>query len=175
MVNHGGQARGLRQQLSGGLYRFPLFVLVWLGLTEGDLKAWGLGLVVAVLAAWASLALPGARPWRWKLPGLLAFIPFFLWHSLRGGVDVARRAYLPRLPLDPALVEHPLRLPDGPSRIFLVNTVNLLPGTLSAELRGNLAVIHMLDASLPAIRELQLLEAKVARLFGETLEGTEPS
>ncbi len=170
-----GLQRRSRHGIAGFLLRVLLFALIWLVLTEGAVGAWGVGLPVVVLAGCASLALPGARPWRWQLPGLLVFIPFFLWHSLRGGVDVARRAYLRELPLDPALVEHPLRLPEGPSRIFLVNTVNLLPGTLSAELLGDLVVVHMLDASLPAIRELQQLEAKVAQLFGETLEGTGPS
>ena len=53
---------------------------------------------------------------------------------LKGGVYVAWRAFDPRMPITPELIEYPLRLPPGLPRVILVNMVSLLPGTLSAEL-----------------------------------------
>lgn len=41
---------------------------------------------------------------------VMGVVPFFLWHSLNGGVDVAWRAFHPRLPITPELIEYPLRL-----------------------------------------------------------------
>jgi len=71
-------------------FRAVLFALLWWMLTEGAADSWLVGAPVVVLAALASgVLLPGTS---WSLPGLLRFIPFFLWHSLRGGVDVAGRA-----------------------------------------------------------------------------------
>jgi multicomponent Na+:H+ antiporter subunit E len=98
------------------------------------------------------------------------FLPFFLWQSLRGGIDVARRALHPRLPLAPLLLDYPLRLPDGPACTFLANTVSLLPGTLSADLENGCLTVHVLDGSQPDVSaELQSLEALIADLFGVEL------
>lgn len=141
-----------------------IFSLLWWALTEGE-PAWGVGapvILLATVAAWR-LRLPGRV--RLSLAGTLRFLPYFVWQSLRGGVDVARRALDPRLPLDPALLVYRLRLPPGPARVFLADVVSLLPGTLSAELAGDRLRLHVLDrASAPAaVREL---EGRVGALFG---------
>ena len=89
--------------------------------------------------------------------------------SLRGGVDVALRALHPRLPLAPALLAYDLRLAPGLARIFMVNVVSLLPGTLSADLSGSGLSVHVLDRNLPVQHQLQALEQQVAMLFGVSL------
>ena len=149
--------------------RVPTFLLLWWVLTGGEKDSWTIGLPTVTVATLLSLASSDSSQVRWSPLGVASFIPFFLWYSLRGGLDVAFQALRPRLSLDPALVYHPLRLPDGPARIFLANTVNLLPGTLSAEVQGGQLTIHMLDASLPAIRDLHLMEERTAALYGLSL------
>lgn len=94
------------------------------------------------------------------------FAPFFLVQSLRGGVDVARRALHPRLPLNPCLVRYPLCLEEVPAQVFMANVVSLLPGTLSADLEDSVLTVHALDCALPVTEQLQALESRVARLFG---------
>lgn len=143
------------------------FALLWMVLTGGAADSWSAGGLAVATAALASLALRPERPWRVRLGGALRFVPFFVRQSLRGGLDVTRRAFSPALPLDPVLVEHSLRLPPGTARLFLLNTVSLLPGTLSADLRGDLLLVHGLDASLPLVEDLRRLETLVAELFGE--------
>ena len=145
-------------------FRAVLFALLWWMLTEGAADSWLVGAPVVVLAALASgLVLPGTS---WSLPGLLRFIPFFLWHSLRGGVDVAGRALHPRLPISPGLLKYQWRLPTGLPRVFMANTVSLLPGTLSAELGEQFLHVHVLDQSSAFEAELTVIEARVARIFG---------
>jgi multicomponent Na+:H+ antiporter subunit E len=95
----------------------------------------------------------------------MGFVPFFLWHSLKGGVDVAWRAFHPRLPITPELIEYPLRLPPGLPRVILVNTVSLLPGTLSAELGGQVLKVHVLDSLGDFLAELETLEQRVGCMF----------
>jgi multicomponent Na+:H+ antiporter subunit E len=153
------------------LGRALLFALVWWALAEGD-AAWGFGLPVIFLPLAASLALMPVRPRRWGAVGLARFAGFFLWHSLRGGIDVARRALHPRLPLAPDLVEFPLRLSEPGARVFLANTVSLLPGTLSAHLEGRLLRVHVLDATLPVTGMLREVETRVAVLFGTPCSAT---
>lgn len=59
---------------------------------------------------------------------------------------MAAQAFRPRLNLAPALLELPITLPEGIARVLLVNTLNLLPGTLSVGLEGNRLRLPVLDA-----------------------------
>jgi len=96
-------------------------------------------------------------------------VPFFLWRSLYGGVDVARRALHPRLPISPEMYHHRWRLPPGLPQVFMANTVSLLPGTLSAELGDEFLYVHVLDQTGAFASELMILEEYVAGLFGLNL------
>ena len=148
-------------------FRTALFALLWWILTEGATNSWLVGAPVVVLAVLASEALlPGVS---WSLPGAVRFVPFFLWHSLHGGVDVARRALHPRLPISPELFDYRWRLPPGLPRVFMANTVSLLPGTLSAELDEEYLRVHVLDQTGNFVSGLAVVEARVARLFGLSL------
>ncbi|KIH75725.1 hypothetical protein GFER_15370 [Geoalkalibacter ferrihydriticus DSM 17813] len=153
------------------LGRLAVFALLWWVLTDGAADAWVIGAGVILLAAGVSLALRQPCAWGLSLGGVLRFVPFFCLQSVRGGIDVTRRAFSPSLPLEPLLFVYPLLLPPGTARIFLLNTVSLLPGTLSADLRGDQLVVHGLDGTLPLSRDLQRLESYVAALFGLRLGG----
>jgi multicomponent Na+:H+ antiporter subunit E len=163
-AEHQNAQKGRRSVL-----RLIFFTAIWIVLTRADGDAWAIGAPAVLLATLASLQLRSRVYWHWRLPGVLRFIPYFLWHSLLGGIDVTRRALHPSLPLDPALVYHPLRLAPGPARVFLANTINLLPGTLSAELADGWLIVHLLDARLSNVMELQRVEEHVAALFGIAL------
>lgn len=113
------------------------------------------------------LGLGGRGAARISLTGLVGFVPFFLIQSLQGGTDVARRAFSPSLPLSPGFLRHRMRLQPGTARVFFVNCVSLLPGTLSARLEGEQVTVHLLTKDPGASRRLDGLEARVARLFGE--------
>ena len=138
------------------------FAALWAILTGG--ADWLVGIPVIVLATAVTLRAGPAS--RWSVGGLLRFIPFFVWHSLRGGIDVATRALNPRLPIDPAIVDYEMHLDSAAARTLMANTVTLLPGTLSAELRGNRLSVHVLNASSPVADMLARLERRVAGLSG---------
>jgi multicomponent Na+:H+ antiporter subunit E len=146
----------------------------WGILTRGDLSSWAVGVPIVAAATLISVALLPRLSWHWRLSGLLRFVPYFLRKSVLGSIDVARRALHPRLPLAPILVEYPVRLHDSLARVFLVNTVSLLPGTLGAELHAHHLTVHALDGSSAAITtELKFLEELIANLFGVELSGDE--
>jgi multicomponent Na+:H+ antiporter subunit E len=105
------------------------------------------------------------------MTGLLRFLPFFIWESLRAGVDVALRTLAPHPRLDPGFLRYQTRLCDPAARVFLANCVNLLPGTLAAELEADWLSVHTLSAEADNEAELRRLELVVARLFSERLEG----
>ena len=155
----------------GFCFRTLVFALLWWILTQGDINSWLVGAPVVLLAVLASWWLLPAISW--SLPGIVHFIPFFLWRSLYGGVDVARRALHPKLPISPGLHDYRWRLPPGLPRVFMANTVSLLPGTLSTELGEEHLRVHVLDQSGDFIPELSIVEERVARLFGLILVGDE--
>lgn len=140
-----------------------LLLLVWTAL-DGFSSLW-VGLTFALLAAAAGAILAPPASAAVRLSRLPAFAVFFVVESVRGAMDVAVRAFRPRMVLDLQLVSYSIRLPPGTPRTLLVAVVSLLPGTLSAALRAqdNSLLIHSLTGNpRPAVRAL---EAQIARLF----------
>jgi len=151
--------------------RLALFALLWLVLAGIDPLSWIIGVPAVLLATYAAARLStlvGADP---RPLRLLAFAPFFVWESILGGVDVARRVLGPRLHIDPALVSYRPRLRDPAATVVFLDTVSLLPGTLSADFRDGVAEVHALDGEAAVVAGLKRLERQVARLFGERLDG----
>lgn len=147
------------------LRRGLFFALLWWVLAQGRTDSWGLGLISVALALGASLWLSPPGQGRFSITGLLRFSGFFLIKSVKGGIQVAIMALRPRLDLAPAMVELPITLPAGPARVLLINTLNLLPGTLSVGLDHDLLRLHVLDARLPIEAGVRAAEAHIARLF----------
>ena len=149
--------------LATWLLRTVLFALVWWVLTDGDLTSWPVGVPVVLLSTVVSVIL--MPPLAWSLRGIVRFIPFFLWYSIRGGIDVARRALHPQLPISPGLIDYRFRLSPGLPRVFMANIVSLLPGTLSVELYEESLRVHVLDKSGTCAEELKMLENRLASIF----------
>lgn len=143
--------------------RAALLATCWWAITEGEQKALGFG-VLAVLLTLA-VSLRTHRPRAFSLRGLAHFIPVFLWRSLTGAIDVAWRAFSPSMPLQPRVVEFRTRLPDGAPRVVLANVISLLPGSLCADLHGDVLSLHLLSETAGDERGLRELERTVGRLF----------
>lgn len=150
------------------LLRTSFFALLWWSITEGA-GGWAMGVPVIALAVGTAHLLQPRRQLRLRPLGALRFTGFFLVQSLRAGLDVALRALRPRMRLAPALLEYRLQLPAGPARVFLADTMSLLPGTLSTELRDDCLCLHVLDARQSIEADLRQVEVRVADLFGVTL------
>jgi multicomponent Na+:H+ antiporter subunit E len=153
------------------LTRLAMFALLWLVLAGTDPVSWLVGVPVVLLATYAAVRLSrivgsDPRPLR-----LLLFLPFFVWESILGGIDVARRVMGPRLRIDPALVSYRPRLRDPAAKVVFLDSISLLPGTLSADFRDGVAEVHALDRDPSVVAGLKRLERQVASLFGERLEG----
>lgn len=124
-----------------------------------------LGGPAVAAATWLSLhLLPPQRPLR--LFRFLALLPGFLWRSLLGGVDVAWRAFHPRMPLNPGWAAVPSDLPDG-GKVALGAEFSLMPGTLVAGTRDGRLLVHMLDADQHLEGAVRLEEGRIARMLGQ--------
>ncbi|WP_048306910.1 Na+/H+ antiporter subunit E [Halomonas sp. PR-M31] len=148
---------------------------IWWILSDGVWASWIIGLpTILLIVGWnlnqgtPSQSLP-------RFFGLLEFLPYFLWESLRGGIDVARLALAPNMPIDPCFTVYDLRLPKGPAQRVFINTVSLLPGTLSADLLREKLIVHRLRGAPDDDQDLRECEQRVARLYGLTLTDADPS
>lgn len=140
-----------------GLGYFALWVVL-MGWAPGQLL---FGAVTAVVAAWVSLKLLPAGTLRIRPGPLLALLPRFLWQSVVAGVDVARRAFDPRLPLAPGFVIYRSRVAPGMARTAFTSYSSLLPGTVPCgEVEGGV-VYHCLDVSQPIAEQLGTEEARL--------------
>lgn len=149
---------------------------LWALLTDADPGAWLLGVPALLAAAWAAWKLGGDVEAGLSPLGLLRFAPFFVWESLRGGLDVAARTLAPRMRIRPGFFLYRTRLLRQDARVFLANCVSLLPGSLAADLDGDHLEIHLLDAEADPSRDLRRLELAVARVFSDRgTQGGKPS
>jgi multicomponent Na+:H+ antiporter subunit E len=150
------------------LVRAVLFLVLWLvlaGLHVGDLPA----AVVAVAAAtWASLRLlpPGGRGL--SPLGIARLALRFPWQSIVAGVDVARRAFDPKLPLRPGFVTYAPRLPAGLARDAFCAVASLMPGTLPVDTSDDgTLLVHCLDVDQPVAAQMAKEEALFRRALGD--------
>ena len=151
-------------------WRLALMAVLWWALTDGAVPR-GAGLAVAFAAVagatLAGLALRRSGARRPRLRRLPRFVAYFLWQSVRGGADVARRALWPSGTVNPGFVVVDPRLSQGTPRTVLIAVMSVMPGTLVAEQldpQGPLRV-HVLDMALPVHDDLARLEREVRRLF----------
>ena len=148
--------------------RWTGFFGFWLVLIGTDPVDGVAGLFAAVAATWASLRLspPNNRHLQYAALARLAWR--FMQQSIMGGLDVARRAFDPRLPLQPGFITYPVRLSPGPAQNIFRAFTSALPGTLPAGVDGHGALVyHCLDVNQPVVAHLAIDEALLTRALGE--------
>ena len=159
--------------LSSFLLRSGTLALTWMILTEGNTSSLGFGIPIVVIAGLASIPLAPPRATGFRVVGVPSYAMYFLTKSIAGGFDVARRALSPAMPIDPDFIEYPLHLTGTAPRVVFLNTISLLPGTLSARLVGDSLQVHALDVTTSVQADLHELEAIVGALFGQHVPGGE--
>ncbi|MBK1620872.1 hypothetical protein CKO42_21065 [Lamprobacter modestohalophilus] len=127
-----------------------------------------IALIATAMATWISLWVlpPGPRPWR--LSALMALMGRFLVQSVLGGIDVARRAFDPRLPLRPGYIVFASSLRRPHQRAILQTFASATPGAIAAgtDAEGRL-VFHCLDTRGPIAEGLAQDEQLLLRLYRE--------
>jgi multicomponent Na+:H+ antiporter subunit E len=137
------------------LTRGVMFMALWLVLMP-SLKPVDLafGLVATIGATWTSLHLLPREAGHVRFRALLGFIPHFLWQSVLAGVDVARRAFHPRMPMNPGFVSSPVGFPPGLARNEFASIMSLLPGSVPVGETEHTIVFHSLDITEPLAEQM---------------------
>jgi multicomponent Na+:H+ antiporter subunit E len=147
--------------MTGGAHRRALaarallYFGVWIIVDQSAEPAnLAVGLLAAAAATWVSMRLLPPASGRVRLGVLLTLLPRFLWQSLVAGIDVARRAFSPRLPLRPGFVDYPVRLPRGSARNAFEAISSLLPGSVPSDESEESIEYHCLDTGQPVAEQL---------------------
>ena len=137
----------------------------WWIITAGSLASWLVGIPALASAVWVRSRLDNGANRKISIVGLIRFIPYFLYESLRGGVTVAARTLSPRVQIEPRFVHYHTALNCSSARVFFANCVSLLPGTLAADLSNDWLEVHVIGDESTALAELNKLEQAIARLY----------
>ena len=146
--------------------RFVFFLGVWLMIASWKEEDLPVGLVASALALWISLSLLPPSVVRPRLAALAKLSLRFLSSSIIAGVDVARRALLPRLDLRPGFVAVPLTVPPGAARNAFLVYQSLQPGTSPTSAEGEMLQVHCLDISQPIAAAIMADEALFKKAIG---------
>ena len=146
--------------------RLAFFVGVWLVIADWKEEDLPIGLAASALALWISLSLLPPTAIRLRLAPLAKLTLRFLKCSVIAGVDVARRALLPRLDLHPGFVGVPFTLPPGVARNAFLVYSSLQPGTLPTSAEGGMLKVHGLDISQPIAESIEADEALFQKVIG---------
>ena len=102
-----------KSTLSTVLPRGVAFFVLWMVLMQSTKPAdLAVGAFATLGATWLSLHLLAPAAGHLRFGSLFALLPHFIWESVLAGIDVARRAFDPRLPLRTGFVNCPLDFPD---------------------------------------------------------------
>ena len=145
------------------LTRALLYFGVWIVIDQSAKPAnLVVGALATIAATWVSLKLLPPAGGRVRLGLLLTRLPRFLGQSLVAGVDVARRAFAPRLRLAPGFVDYPVRLPRGSARNAFELISSLMPGSVVTGGTETRIEYHCLDSGQPVVEQLAAEERAYA-------------
>jgi multicomponent Na+:H+ antiporter subunit E len=145
------------------LSRAALYATIWIVIDQSAKPAnLAFGVLATAGATWASMTLLPPQTGRVRLGALLARLPRFLWQSLVAGVDVARRAFSPGMPLAPGFVDYPTQLPRGSARNAFELISSLMPGSVPTAETDTTIEYHCLDTGQPVVESLAAEEAAYA-------------
>jgi multicomponent Na+:H+ antiporter subunit E len=142
------------------LLRLIFFLFLWTVLSAADFDELLMVGCILLLATLTSMYVVPRGFWSLRPAACLRFIPYFLSHSLRGGWDVAKRAFLPSMPLSPGIIEFNTDTTESQKAMFAWS-ISLLPGTATIAINEHSLIVHVLDQSLDVESSLRELEVKV--------------
>ena len=112
------------------------------------------------------------------VPFAVLYVVAFLKELLTANVDVAYRVLAPSMPINPAVVEVPLRVQTDVAITTIANSITLTPGTLTMDYDSetNTLYVHSIDGSNPdeVLEPIRTWEDYALVIFDEELKPGDP-
>jgi multicomponent Na+:H+ antiporter subunit E len=101
----------------------------------------------------------------------IAYLALFTKELLTANVDVARRVLSPSMPIEPAVIELPLRVETDLAITTIANSITLTPGTLTMDYdeEANLLYIHAITGEdrEAIVKPIRRWEDRALEMFAE--------
>jgi len=111
-------------------------------------------------------------------PAAVIYVVLFLWELITANVDVAYRVLAPSMPIEPAVIEIPLRVETDAAITTIANSITLTPGTLTMDYdeETNTLYVHTISgADREAVVEpIRTWEGYALRCFDEDADPDDP-
>ncbi|HLS67827.1 MAG TPA: Na+/H+ antiporter subunit E [Kiloniellales bacterium] len=137
-----------RETPANWLLRFLLGYGLWVIVSQFRLDFLLFGILAAAVAASVSMRAWPRRGARLSLLSLPGYLLHFLRGSVVGGLDVAGRAFHPRMPLAPYFLPYHFSSTNRTLQVVLADVVTLMPGTLVVRLDEQRALFHILSDTM---------------------------
>jgi multicomponent Na+:H+ antiporter subunit E len=112
------------------------------------------------------------------LPYAALYLATFVWELLTANVDVAYRVLAPSMPINPAVVEVPLRVESDLAITTIANSITLTPGTLTMDYDPdrNALYVHSIDGTDrdAVVEPIRRWEDYLLVVFDERLKPGDP-
>jgi len=164
-MKNGNKNVKIRALLKCFFLRFAVLAAGWM-IYVGELQLGDIWFVILFIAATTIISMYTIPPGQWvfRFMGVVRFIPFFFYMALLGGLDVSRRVFYRKVPVDPDFVtfDHG---PNPQKTMILALVISLLPGTASTIINDDNIVVHVLDKNRPIAQEIQKLKVRINDMF----------
>lgn len=146
------------------------YSVFWWAFTDGSTSQLWLGALSVAAATAVTLRMPRAGPFpkvtRYRT--ILRFIPYFIYQSFKGGLLVAKFAFLPQRRVHSQYIDYKTVIPEEDTlpRMCFASLLCLIPGTLSCGYKGDKLTIHVLDEKILDVKSIEELDKIVAEIFG---------
>jgi multicomponent Na+:H+ antiporter subunit E len=111
-------------------------------------------------------------------PAAALYVAVFLRELVTANVDVAYRVLAPSMPIDPEVIEVPLRVRTDFAITTIANSITLTPGTLTMDYddEENTLYVHSIDGSDPesVVEPIRTWEEYALVIFDEELKPGDP-
>ena len=150
---------------------FVLLFSTWLllsGIYTGLLLGFGVlsCLVVVAVCRRMKIVDPEGHPIH-LIPGLLRYMPWFLWAIVKSNLDVVRRIVHPRMPLSPRLIRVEASQKTHLGQVIYANSITLTPGTVSVETDEGIIDVHALTREAAEDVRSGVMDGRVTDIEGE--------
>ncbi|MGB5736206.1 MAG: Na+/H+ antiporter subunit E [Thiohalocapsa sp.] len=96
--------------------------------------------------------------------GLLLYFGWLFWSVIKANIDLARRIWDPKLPVEPLWTRLDTQVTTPLEKTLYANSITLTPGTLTTDVRDDHFMIHALSQEgIEELREGEM-ERRIRRL-----------
>lgn len=142
--------------------------LLWSGFYTSLLLALGAlsCLLVVVLCRRMAIIDPEGHP-NHLLLGLLTYIPWLAWETVKANIDISWRIIQPNLPISPRIIRIKASQKTHLGQVIYANSITLTPGTVSVEVEEGEITVHALTAQTADSLLDGTMDRRVTRLEDE--------